>query len=529
MSSEREILVRALTRRHFLGRSGIGLGSVALSSLLCRDLAAAQQSATQQPGAQQSGAQQSGAQQSGAQQSGAQQPGAQQPGAQQSGAQPSGTQPSGAQLAGAHHPPRVKNVIWLFMAGGPSQLDLFEPKPALTRHHGQPVPDELIAGQRFAFLEGRPHLLASPYRFERRGQCGAPVSELLPHLATITDDIAFLKAVHTDQFNHGPAQVFMNTGHPLVGRPSFGSWAMYGLGSEARDLPGFVVLVSGKIDPGAGASCWSSGFLPATHAGVRLRTKGEPVPSIANPPGVDRAARGRSIELVGDLNDIHLADLGDPEIASRTAAYELAFRMQRSVPELADLRSEPSSVHESYGTEPGRNSFANNCLLARRLVERGVRFVQLYHRGWDHHGTDNSDDILHGLPNMCRQTDRAATALVLDLKRRGLLDETLVIWGGEFGRTPMQEVRNQRHLGRDHHRQAFTVWMAGAGIKPGVTIGATDQLGYWPVETPVHVHDLHATLLHLLGLDHERLTFRFQGRDHRLTDVSGNVLGQLLV
>ena len=329
MSSEREILVRALTRRHFLGRSGIGLGSVALSSLLCRDLAAAQQSATQQSGAQPVGA-------------------------QQSGAQPSGAQLAGAQLAGAHHSPRVKNVIWLFMAGGPSQLDLFEPKPALTRHHGQPVPDELIAGQRFAFLEGRPHLLASPYRFERRGQCGAPVSELLPHLATITDDIAFLKAVHTDQFNHGPAQVFMNTGHPLVGRPSFGSWAMYGLGSEARDLPGFVVLVSGKIDPGAGASCWSSGFLPATHAGVRLRTKGEPVPSIANPPGVDRAARGRSIELVGDLNDIHLADLGDPEIASRTAAYELAFRMQRSVPELADLRSEPSSVHESYGTEPGR-------------------------------------------------------------------------------------------------------------------------------------------------------------------------------
>ena len=463
----------ALSRRQFLGRSGLGLGSVALSTLLRRDL-------------------------------------------------------GGLAGSGTHHTARVKNIIWLFMAGGPSQLDLFEPKPELTRHHGQPVPDELIAGQRFAFLKGRPHLLASPYKFARHGECGAPVSELLPHLATITDDIAFVKGVHTDQFNHGPAQVFMNTGHPLFGRPSFGSWVLYGLGSEATDLPGFVVLVSGKIDPGAGSSCWSSGFMPTTYSGVRLRTKGEPVPSIANPDQVDREARGRSIELVRDLNNIRLADVGDPEIASRTAAYELAFRMQDSVPDLADLQSEPAHVHELYGTQPGKNSFANNCLLARRMVERGVRFVQLYHRGWDHHGTDKSDDILHGLPNMCQQTDRAATALVHDLKRRGLLDETLVVWGGEFGRTPMQEVRNQRHLGRDHHRQAFTVWMAGAGIRSGITIGATDELGYWPVARPVDVHDLHATLLDLLGLDHERLTFRYQGRDHRLTDVSGKVVGELL-
>ena len=429
---------------------------------------------------------------------------------------------------GLHFPARAKHVIWLFMAGAPSQLDLFEPKPALQRHDGQPVPAELIAGQRFAFLKGTPQLLGSPFAFARHGQCGAPVSELLPHLATVVDRIAFVKSMHTTQFNHGPAQVFMNTGHQIVVRPSCGAWVHHGIGSEAQDLPGFVVLVSGKIDPGAGASLWSSGFLPTGHQGVELRTRGEPVPNVRDPEGVDPASRGRTIELVNTLNRRRLAALGDPEIATRIAAYELAHHMQRSVPELVDVASEPPEVHALYGTEPGKNSFANNCLLARRMVERGVRFVQLYHRGWDHHGTDASDDLLHGLPNMCRQTDRAATALLLDLERRGLLDETLVVWGGEFGRTPMQEVRDAKFLGRDHHARAFTVWLAGAGIARGVTVGGTDELGYQITEQPVHVNDLHATILHLLGIDHERLTFRFQGRDYRLTDVGGKVVHRLL-
>ncbi len=434
----------------------------------------------------------------------------------------------GAAAVGPHFAPRAKRVIWLFMAGAPSQLDLFEPKPMLDRHDGQPVPQDLIAGQRFAFLKGTPRLLASPYRFAARGQCGAPVSELLPHLATIVDKVAFVKSLHTEQFNHGPAQVFANTGHAVVGRPSCGAWVHHGLGSESADLPGFVVLVSGKIDPGAGSSLWSSGFLPTRHQGVELRTRGEPVPCVRDPDGVDRAMRSRSIDLIGALNRRRLATLGDPEIGTRTAAYELAFRMQDRVPELADLAQEPPEVHALYGTSPGANSFANNCLLARRLVERGVRFVQLYHRGWDHHGSDASDDLLHGLPNMCRQTDRAATALVLDLERRGLLDDTLVVWGGEFGRTPMQEVRDPKFLGRDHHRQASTIWLAGAGIRAGTTLGETDELGYHVVRDPVHWNDLHATLLHLLGIGHERLLWRFQGRDYRLTDVGGKVLRRLL-
>ena len=437
-------------------------------------------------------------------------------------------QASGAATGGPHFPARAKRVVWLFMAGAPSQLDLFEPKPMLQRHHGEPVPESLIAGQRFAFLKGTPRLLGSPFAFTQRGQCGAPVSELLPHLATVVDKIAFVKSMHSTQFNHGPAQVFMNTGHQIVGRPSCGAWVQHGLGSDAVDLPGFVVLASGKIDPGAGASLWSSGFLPTQHQGIELRTRGEPVPNVRDPQGVDGAARGASIELIHALNQRRFTALGDPEIQTRMAAYQLAHRMQRSVPELVDLQQEPAAVHALYGTEPGKNSFANDCLLARRMLERGVRFVQLYHRGWDHHGSDQSDDLLHGLPNMCAQTDRAATALLIDLERRGLLDDTLVVWGGEFGRTPMQEVRDAAFLGRDHHQKAFTMWFAGAGIRPGTTVGATDELGYHVTQDPVHVNDLHATLLHLLGLDHERLLWRFQGRDYRLTDVGGKVVRQLL-
>jgi hypothetical protein len=428
-----------------------------------------------------------------------------------------------------HYAPRAKSVIYLFMAGAPSQIDLFDPKPKLNEHHDKPIPEEFLKGQRFAFIKGQPKLLGSPYPFQRHGQSGAAVSNLLPHTAAIADDLAFVRSMHTNHFNHAPAQIFMNTGHTVVGRPSMGSWATYGLGSENRDLPGFVVLVSGKIDPGAGSSCWSSGFLPTTHQGVEFRSKGDPVPCVSNPEGVDGAARGRSIELLRDLNRRHLDQVGDREIATRIAAYEMAYRMQTSVPELMDLSKEPRAVHEAYGTEPGKASFANNCLLARRLVERGVRFVQLYHRGWDHHGTDTSDDLMHGLPTMCRQTDRPAAALVLDLKRRGLLDSTIVMWGGEFGRTPMNEGRaDGKFLGRDHHPRAFTMWLAGGGVRPGVTVGATDELGYNIAEDPVHVHDLHATVLHLLGIEHTRLTYRFQGRDYRLTDVHGNVVTKLL-
>ncbi|HEB51784.1 MAG TPA: DUF1501 domain-containing protein [bacterium] len=427
-----------------------------------------------------------------------------------------------------HHVPRARRIVQLFMAGAPSNLDLFDDKPVLRAHDGKPVPESLLAGQRFAFLKGVPNLLASPYRFARHGESRAELSELLPYTAAIADRLAFVKSVHCEQFNHGPAQVFANTGHHLVGRPSLGSWLLYGLGADTRDLPGFCVLVSGKIDPGAGSACWSSGFLPSTFAGVELRTRGDLVPCVGDPEGMDRAARKRGTDLLSALNALRARRLRDPEIDARTAAYQLAYRMQDSAPELADLASEPAHVHRLYGSQPGRRSFANNCLLARRLLERGARCVQVIHRGWDHHGTDDSDDLLHGLPNMCRQTDRAAAALVLDLEQRGMLDDTLVVWGGEFGRTPMQEVRNREHLGRDHNPRAFTMWFAGGGIKNGQTIGRTDELGYRVVEDPVHLHDVHATVLHLLGFDHERLTFRFQGRDYRLTDVHGKVVGKLL-
>ncbi|MBI3856899.1 MAG: DUF1501 domain-containing protein [Planctomycetes bacterium] len=473
--------LRDLTRRHFFRQAGISLGSIALSTLLDRELRG--QEASLNPMAPRR----------------------------------------------PHFAPRAKNIIYLFMMGAPSQLDLFDEKQKLRQYNDQPVPEEVIKGERFAFIKGVPKLLGSPYEFQRCGQSGATVSNLLPHLKTIVDDCAFVKSVHTNHFNHAPAQVFMNTGHTIVGRPSMGSWLTYGLGSESSELPGFVVLISGKIDPGAGSACWSSGFLPTTYQGVEFRSKGDPVLCVSNPDGVDRDIRGQTIETLRALNQKHLDQTGDPEIATRIAAYEMAYRMQSSVPELVDVTREPRWVHDMYGTEPGKNSFANNCLLARRLVERGVRFVQLYHRGWDHHGTSHADDIPHGLPDLCRQTDQAAVALVKDLKARGMLDDTLVIWGGEFGRTPMNESRGEgKFMGRDHHPRAFTMWMAGGGIKPGLTMGATDDLGYTIAEDPVHVHDLHATALHLMGIDHLRLTTKFQGREYRLTDVHGNVVKKLL-
>ncbi len=473
--------LREMTRRHFFRQAGFGIGSIALSALLERELRA--QEASLNPMAPKR----------------------------------------------PHFAPRAKNIIYLFMMGAPSQLDLFDEKQKLRQYNDQPVPEEVIKGERFAFIKGVPKLLGSPYEFRRHGQSGATVSNLLPHLTSIVDDVAFVKSVHTNHFNHAPAQVFMNTGHTIVGRPSMGSWLTYGLGSESSDLPGFVVLISGKIDPGAGSACWSSGFLPTTYQGVEFRSKGDPVLCVSNPDGVDREIRGNTIETLRALNQKHLEQAGDPEIATRIAAYEMAYRMQSSVPELVDVSREPKWVQEMYGTEPGKNSFANNCLLARRLVERGVRFVQLYHRGWDHHGTSHADDIPHGLPELCKQTDQAAVALVKDLKARGMLDDTLVIWGGEFGRTPMNESRGEgKFMGRDHHPRAFTMWMAGGGIKPGVTVGATDELGYGIADDPVHVHDLHATALHLMGIDHLRLTTKFQGREYRLTDVHGNVVTKLL-
>jgi len=428
-----------------------------------------------------------------------------------------------------HFAPKAKRIIFLFMAGAPSQLDLFDYKPALNRYDGQPVPQDVIKGERFAFIKGTPKLLGSPHTFARHGQCGAELSNLLPHLATIVDDIAIIKSLQTTQFNHAPGQIFMNTGHQIPGRPSMGSWLTYGIGSECANLPGFVVLLSGLNQPDGGKSCWGSGFLPTFYQGVQFRSKGDPVLFLSNPGGVNAETRRRSLDLLRDLNSAHQADVADPEIATRIASYEMAYRMQSSVPELTDVSSEPQSIHEMYGTEPGKASFANNCLLARRLVERGVRFVQLYHRGWDTHGASNNEDIVNKLAWLCRETDRGAVALVKDLKQRGLLDETLVVWGGEFGRTPMNEARNgSKFLGRDHHPRAFTMWLAGGGVKPGVTYGRTDDIGYNVAEDAVGVHDLHATILHLMGIDHTRLTYKFQGRDFRLTDVSGEIVKKIL-
>jgi hypothetical protein len=423
--------------------------------------------------------------------------------------------------------PKAKNIIYLFMAGAPSQIDMFDYKPTLQKYDRQECPEELLKGERFAFIQGTPKLLGSPYKFEQVGQSGQWVSEILPHFKTIADDVAVIRSMHTEQFNHAPAQIFMNTGFQLPGRPSLGSWLSYGLGSENKDLPSFVVLISGS-NPDGGKACYSSGFLPTVHQGVEFRSSGEPVLFVENPDGVPSEIRRETLDALKDLNQAQYNQKLDPEIETRIAQYELAYRMQTSVPELMDLKGETPQTIEAYGADPGRKSFGNNCLLARRLVERGVRFVQLYHRGWDTHGTGEGDDIKHGLVDRCRETDQAAAALVKDLKQRGLLDETLVIWGGEFGRTPMNEGRgNSPFPGRDHHPKAFTMWMAGGGIKPGV-VGKTDELGYRIEEDAVSVHDLHATILHLMGIDHTRLTYKSLGRQFRLTDVFGEVVDKLV-
>jgi hypothetical protein len=428
-----------------------------------------------------------------------------------------------------HFPARARHIIYLHMAGAPSTLDLFDYKPKLNQLNGQPCPESYIRGQQFAFIKGKPKLLGTPHKFARHGRSGQEMSNILPHLATVADDLCIVRSMYTDQFNHAPAQLFVHTGSPRLGRPSMGSWLSYGLGTEDRNLPSFVVLVSGTAAPDGGASLWGSGFLPTIHQGVQLRSQGDPVLFLSNPRGMDAGQRRSSLDTLQALNQLHLGTVGDPEITTRIAQYELAYRMQTSVPEVMDIAKEPREVHKLYGTRPGQKSFANNCLLARRLVESGVRFVQLYHWGWDSHGESQKNDLRYGLVQRCRETDQAVAALIKDLKRKGLLDSTLVVWGGEFGRTPMNEERNgSKWLGRDHHQHAFTIWMAGGGIKPGITHGQTDELGYHVVEEPVHVHDLQATILHLMGLNHEKLTYRFQGRDFRLTDVSGQVVRKLL-
>jgi hypothetical protein len=426
--------------------------------------------------------------------------------------------------AGPHFAPRAKRVLHLFMAGAPSQLELFDHKPLLRRLEGKPIPSELVGDARYAFIRKDATLLGPRFPFAERGQCGALVSDALPQLAGVVDHLAIVRSVHTDQFNHAPAQIFLSTGSPFPGRPGLGAWLSYGLGSDADDLPAYVVLSSGGGASG-GSALWSPGFLPTRHAGVAFMRQGDPILNLGNPNGVDEVLQRDTIAALAALNGVRHEALGDPDILARTEAYELAFKMQARAPELATLAGESESALRLYGVEPEKASFARNCLLARRLLERGVRFVQLVHEVWDHHS-----DVEGGVRKAAKETDRACAALVLDLHQRGLLDDTLVVWGGEFGRTPMVESHAalKRHNGRDHHPQAFTVWLAGGGIRPGLQLGETDEFGFHPVADPVHVHDLQATILHLLGLDHERLTFRHQGRDHRLTDVSGKVVAKLL-
>ena len=420
--------------------------------------------------------------------------------------------------------PKAKRVIYLFMGGGPSQLDLFDYKPAMTKYDGKPVPQEVVMGQKYAFIKPDAALYATEFKFAKHGQSGAELSEALPHLAEVVDDIAIVKSMTTDAFNHAPGQVLMQTGSTQFGRPCFGSWVLYGLGSETENLPGFVVLNSAGGLSG-GTALFRSGFLPTIYQGVPFRKTGDPVLFLSNPAGITDKMQRRTLDLIKELNQKHLGAVGDPEIATRINSFEMAYRMQSSAPELIDVSKEAPETLKLYGVELGKPSFALNCLLARRLIERGVRFVQLFHEGWDHHS-----EVHKGVKEQTEKTDQASAALIQDLKQRGLLEDTLVLWGGEFGRTPMVESNADvgRKLGRDHHPQSFTFWLAGGGVKPGITWGETDEFGFHVVKDKVHVHDLHATLLHLLGFDHTKLTYRFQGRDFRLTDVEGEVVTGLL-
>ncbi|MBB1283765.1 DUF1501 domain-containing protein [Flavisolibacter sp. BT320] len=431
-----------------------------------------------------------------------------------------------------HFPGRAKSIIYLHMAGAPSQLELFDYKPELAKLDGQDCPPSLLEGKRFAFIRGVPKMLGPQAKFAQFGQSGAWVSEHLPHFSKIVDEVSFLKACSSDQFNHAPAQLLMQTGGARLGRPSIGSWVTYGLGTENQNLPGFVVLTSGGKFPDAGKSVWGSGFLPSVYQGVQCRSEGDPVLFIKDPAGMDRDLRKASINAINKVNEEEYKEYNDPEILSRISQYEMAYKMQMAAPEAMDISKEPAYIHELYGTKPGKTALANNILLARKLVEKGVRFVQIFDWGWDSHGTDPSLAIDIGFINKCRETDRAMTALVLDLKQRGLLDETLVVWGGEFGRTPMMENREGKQnpfKGRDHHVEAFTMWMAGGGIQKGVTYGETDDIGYSAISGKVTPFDIQATLLNRLGFDHEKLTYQYQGRPFRLTDVEGKVIDEIII
>jgi len=460
---------QALTRREFLTRSGkLGLGAIALESLARHGLAVSDQSGPLAPKA-------------------------------------------------SPLPSKIKAVIYLSMSGAPPQQELFEYKPELAKHHMQDCPAEFLKGQTFPFIKGTPKLLGPTYKFAQQGKSGAWVSEMLPHFSKIVDDATIIRSMNTTQFNHAPAELFLYTGNMLSGSASMGSWATYGLGSENQDLPGFVVMLSGGVDPTGGKSLWGSGFLPSVYQGVQCRAAGEPILYANNPEGMSRASRRRSLDALKTLNDVESAQFGDPETVTRIAQYELAYRMQMAVPEVMDIAKESPATIAMYGAKPGEASFANNCLLARRLVEKGVRFVQLFDWGWDIHGTGGGDDLLNAFPKKCQQIDQASAALVQDLKQRGLLESTLVIWGGEFGRTPMNEARGgSTFLGRDHHPHAFTMWMAGGGVKPGTVFGETDELGYYVTQDKVTVRDLQATILHLMGFDPYKLHYRYQGLNQRL-------------
>ena len=423
-----------------------------------------------------------------------------------------------------HFPGKAKAVIHLFMAGAPSQLEMFDNKPMLTELSGKPLPPSVIGGQRYAFIQPDAAVMGPQFEFSRHGQSGAELSSALPHLASIADEICLIKSMHTDQFNHAPAQLLMNTGFSQPGRPSIGSWLLYGLGSETKELPSFVVMSTGDGISG-GASLWSSGFLPTDYTGVQFRSQGPPILNVTTPAGVSNELQSETFSLINRLNKHRLEAVHDPEIATRIASFEMAARLQTSAPALMDLGSETAETLEMYGCDPDKPSFARACLLARRMVERGVRYVSIFHSGWDAHG-----NVKGNVANNCKVTDQASAALVKDLKQRSLLDETLVLWGGEFGRTPMVESNAAlgRAQGRDHHPQAFTVWMAGGGIRPGMTLGATDDFGFHVTENPVHIYDLQATLMHCLGLDHKRLTFHHAGRDFRLTDVHGESVSAII-
>jgi len=477
-----QLIVREQTRRHFFSNAGLSIGSLGLASLMA--------------------------------------------GGDLRGAIPNSRQTNPLAPQNPHFDAKAKRVIYLFMAGGPSQLELFDFKPKLQEMDGEVIPESYVEGKNFAFLKKDAQLLGTKRKFQKWGESGQEMSELLPNLGDLADKIAIIRSMKTDVFNHGPAKLFMNTGFQRFGRPSMGAWVTYGIGSESNNLPGFVVMHSGPRGPRGGTPLWGSGFLPTTYQGVPFLNGADPILNLATPKGISQQGQGDFVDTLKDLNSARLEQIGDPEIATRIATYEMAYRMQSSAPELMDLSKETQDTLDMYGIkDTGKPSFGRNCLLARRLVERGTRFVQLYHTDWDHHGNAGTN-LNEALDARCDEVDQPAAALIKDLEARGLLEDTIVVWGGEFGRTPQGEPRDM--LGRDHHIEAYSMWLCGGGVKGGVTVGETDELGYYSVKDQVHVHDLQATILHLLGLDHEKLTYRFQGRDFRLTDVGGNLVDQII-